>query len=117
MNPFDGIVGIVKVYSWSFLNLFGRDLEWTNRVKPRSVGSSANVNPMDDTILVTATATLTLESPVGCDGRRHTFKLMVAAATMTISSSANIDGAGTAATSTQYGVIRVQSTGATWVTI
>lgn len=103
----------VDLSTWAYRNLTRTDIEHSQRVKPRTVAGSTNVNPLDELTLVTATATLTLETPVGCDGRKHTFAL-TAAATMTIASSANIDGAASIATSTQYDVIAVESTGVTW---
>lgn len=99
--------------SWAYHSLTNTDLDHSPRTNPRIVNGSANVNPLDDLILVTATATLTLESPVGCDGRKHTFA-NTGSGTMTVASGANIDGAGNIATGTQYDVIAVESTGTTW---
>lgn len=75
VNQFDNLP--LAEQSWAFLNVIGRDKEWTPIRKPRVVTSSTNVNPLDDTHLVDCTAgavTLTLETCVAGDGRKHTFK-------------------------------------------
>lgn len=61
--------------------------------------------------------TLTLPAPATVTGALITVKKLTAANTLTLSSSANIDGAGTLAWSTQYQSYNVQSTGSTWVIV
>ncbi len=105
--------------SWSWRELFGLKKEWTPRQNPRAVSSSANVNPLDDLIRVTTTGgdvIMTLETAVGCDGRRHTFKKLVAGNNMIVActGSETIDGAATSSTGTQWAVLRVISNGTTW---
>lgn len=112
-DPFDGHE--IDRRSWAYGELISMKQEWTPRQKPRGVGASAMVNPLDDLVRVSGTATMTLESAIGCDGRRHTFKL-VSAGTMTIACSGGqtIDGAATLATATLYTSYTVMSNGATW---
>lgn len=102
--------------SWAFLDLIQQLKVWTHTVNPRVMPSSATVNPMDDLVLVTATATATLHTPVGFDGLWHTF-VNTGAGTMTIASASNISGAATIATSRQWDCISVKSTGSTWVVL
>lgn len=102
--------------AWAFLDLIQQLKVWTHTVNPRVMPASATVNPMDDLVLVTATATATLHTPVGFDGLWHTF-VNTGAGTMTIASASNISGAASIATSRQWDCISVKSTGSTWVVL
>ena len=111
--------GSIDDASWAFDELIGQKPEHSPIHLPRSVSATANVNPLDDLIIVTATATLTLETAVGCGGREHTFILNAASATMTIActGSETLGGASTKATSTRYTGYRVKSDGTNWQVI
>jgi parallel beta-helix repeat protein len=103
--------------SWSFRDIIGQPLDALPRRVTRTVSASANVNGLDDLILVSGNSTLTLESAVGCDGRRHTFfKSDSSATTMTIgcSGSETIDGSVTLSTAVQYAGFDVFSDGTNW---
>ena len=106
--------------SWSYQDLIGQRRDPLPRMAPRTVTASANVNPTDDYIRVDTTSaavTMTLETAVGCDGRRHTFKKINAGAnnmTIACTGSETIDGAATQATNTQWAVYRVISNGTNW---
>ena len=125
MGPdnFDPVVEEIKQWwdsiddaSWSFDEIIGQKPEHSPIQLPRSVSATANVNPLDDLIIVTATATLTLETAVGCGGREHTLILNAASATLTIActGSETLGGASTKATSTRYTGYRVKSDGTNW---
>lgn len=101
---------------YSFKELIGQRSEPRPRTKPRTVTASANVNPVDDLVLVSGNSTLTLETAVGCDGRRHAFLKTDASNTMTIACTGaqTLDGASTATATAQYQVIGVISNGTNW---
>ena len=61
--------------------------------------------------------TLTLPTPSAVTGHRVEVKKLTAANTLTVSSSANIDGAPTLAWTTQYQSYSLVSTGTTWVIV
>lgn len=68
-------------------------------------------------VLVTTSGgnvTLTLPAPADVPGFRVEVKKLTAANTLTLSSSANIDGAATLAWTTQYQSYRLVSDGGTW---
>ena len=103
--------------SWSYRDIIGQPLDALPRRVTRTVSASANVNGLDDLILVSGNSTLTLETAVGCDGRRHTFfKADSSATTMTIacSGSETLDGSATLSTAVQYAGFDVFSDGTNW---
>ena len=106
--------------SWAYQDVIGQRRDPQPRTKPRAVTASANVNPLDDYIRVDTTSaavTMTLETAMGCDGRRHTFKKINAGAnnmTIACTGAETIDGAATQATNTQWAVYRVISNGTNW---
>lgn len=110
----------IDLASYSYQEMIGRRRENLPRTKPRAVTASANVNPLDDLILVDATSgavTMTLETAVGCDGRRHTIKKSDAsgnAVTVACTGGQTIDGAATVALASQYDTLSVMSNGTNW---
>lgn len=83
----------------------------------REVSAATTIVDSDSMLLVDTTAgsvTITLPAASLNAGRRFGVKKKVAGNTLTLSSADNIDGAGTAAVTTQYAVILVQSDGVTW---
>jgi hypothetical protein len=116
MNDFPNI----DQYSFSYNDVIGQRRENAPRTNPRVVTSSANVNALDDLISVDATSgavTMTLETAVGCDGRRHLFKKSDAsgnAVTIACTGGQTIDGAATATLATQYSTLAVISNGTNW---
>lgn len=102
--------------SWAFRELTGDLKEWTPTRLPRTVTATANVNPLDDLILVSGNSTLTLETAAGADGRRHTFLKTDASNTMTLACQAGqtLSGAATATATAQYQVIGVVCNGTNW---
>lgn len=110
----------LDTFSWSYLDLIGRRTEWTPKVNPRSVTASDNVNPLDDLILVdtaSGAVTMTLETAVGADGRRHTFiKTNAGANAMTIAGtgSETMNGSASIASTAQYDIVKVVSDGTNW---
>jgi hypothetical protein len=104
---------------WAYLNLLNRDVEWTPRQKPRTVSASANVNPLDDVILVSGNSTLTLETAVGCDGRQHTLFKTDSSNTMTIACTGaeTLNGAATVTRTGLYDCVTVKSNGTNWVLV
>lgn len=110
----------VQPFSWAFRNLIGQDREWTATAQPRDVSSSANVNPLDDVILVDCSAsavTMVLETAVGCDGRQHTFKKIDATAnafTLDGNGSETIDGTASLRYIVQNYTVTVKSDGVNW---
>lgn len=109
----------IKTYAWSYLELLGKRKEWTPTTPPRTVSSSANVNPLDDVILVSGNTTMTLETAVACDGRQHTFKKTDSGTTMTVActGSQTIDGVASIAATVQHGSLTVKSNGTNWITV
>jgi len=106
--------------SYSFSDITGQRREPRPRTAPRDVTATGNINPLDDLILADATAgaiTLTLESAVGADGRRHTIKKIDASAnavTIDGAGAETIDGALTQSLLAQYDSLTVISDGANW---
>lgn len=103
--------------SWAFRELTNNLREWTPTRIPRTVTATGNVNPLDDLILVSGNSTLTLETAVGADGRRHRFLKTDSSNTMTIActGSETLSGASTATATAQYQVIGVISNGTNWI--
>lgn len=87
-------------------------------VRPfRTVTSSVTLNPLDANVDVDTTAgsvTITLPPVRAATGREYNFKKTVAANTVTLASSALIDGASTLAFTTQWTSYTLYSTGTTW---
>lgn len=111
--------GVFDPTRFSTQDAYGQPLESAPRTNPRSVTASANVNPLDDLVRVDSTSgsvTMTLETAVGCDGRRHVFKKTVAANSMIVAASGSetIDGAASVTRTGQYDVISVISNGTNW---
>ena len=111
--------GIFDPTTYSGQEAFGQQTENLPRTLPREVTASANVNPLDYEIRVDSTAgsvTMTLETAVGCAGRRHWFKKTVAANSMIIdgNGSETIDGATSITMTAQYAVVVVESNGTGW---
>ena len=117
MNASD--LQIVDVPTWSKLDLMGKKQEWTPTQMPRPVTATANVNPLDDLILASGSTTLTLESAVGCGGRRHTVLKTDASNTLTIActGSETLGGSSTKTLTVQYQSITVESDGENWQVI
>ena len=111
---------VLDTFSFSYKELIGRKTEWTPRVNPRSVTASDNVNPLDDLVLVDTTSgavTMTLETAVGCDGRRHLFiKTNAGANALTIAGNGTetINGSASVASTGQYDTFKVISNGTNW---
>ena len=110
----------VDLTSFSYNDIRGQRTENLPRTRPRIVTASANVNPLDDLILVDATSgavTMTLETAVGCDGRRHIIKKSDSsgnAVTVACTGSQTIDGAATVSLAAQYETLFVMSNGTNW---
>ena len=106
--------------SFSYNDIRGVRRENLPRTKPRIATATANVNPLDDLILVDATAgavTMTLETAIGCDGRRHIIKKSDSsgnAVTVACTGGQTIDGAATVSLAAQYDTIAVMSNGVNW---
>lgn len=103
--------------AWAFRNLIGQDREWTPTRLPRTTSTSINVSPLDDVILVSGNTTLTLETAIGADGRRHTIvKTDAATTTVTIATtgSQTINGASTLTLTLQYATAFLVSDGTNW---
>jgi hypothetical protein len=106
--------------SFSFKDIIGQRADPAPRTNPRTVTATTLVNPLDDLIQANATSgaiTLTLETAVACDGRRHTFKKIDATAnavTIACTGGQTIDGAATKAIAAQYDTLTVISDGANW---
>lgn len=113
----------VQNFSWAFRNFIGQDREWTPTAIPRTVTTSGNVNPLDDVVLVDASAsavTMTLETAVACDGRQHTFKKIDSSANAFIldgNSSETIDGTASFRFTVQHIGVSVKSDGLNWRTV
>lgn len=109
----------VAAKSWAFDESIGQPLEWTPKRNPRVVTASANVNPLDDVILIDATATMTLSTAVASDGRPHMFVVRGAGTTLTVActGSQTVGGAATKVTSTRYAGFMVKSDGVNWQVI
>ncbi len=106
--------------SWSYREGMGQPLDHCPRWNPRVVSASANVNPLDDLTLVSGNTTMTLETAVACDGRRHTFiKTDSSATTMTLATTGGqtINGASTITATVQYSSFVVISDGTNWKVI
>lgn len=73
----------------------------------------------DEVIVVTATATITLPTAVGCTGQRYYIGNIGSGITVTVNTTASqtINGAATQTITTQYTGITVVSNGANWITI
>lgn len=110
----------VDLTSFSYNDIRGQRTENLPRTRPRTVTASANVNPLDDLILVDATSgpvTMELETAVGCDGRRHIIKKSDSsgnAVTIVCTGSQTIDGAATVSLASQYETLFVMSNGTNW---
>jgi len=109
--------------AFSYEDLIGQRRENAPRTKPKVVTSAYSVGPKDDLILADATAgaiTVTLETAVGADGRRHTVKKIDAsgnAVTVACTGGQTIDGAATQATAVRWTVFRVISDGTNWMLV
>jgi hypothetical protein len=110
----------LKQFSWAYRDLIGQKREWTPTQSPRTVVASSSTNPLDDLIRVNASSapiTMQLETAVGADGRRHTFKKVDSTAnamTLTCFSTQTLDGVTSAALAVQYGAFSVISNGTNW---
>ena len=110
----------VNQRSWAFRNLMGQEMEHSSIKQPRSLSSSSTVNPLDELILVDCSGgavTLTLETAVGCDGRKHTFKKIDSSTNaMTIdgAGSETIDGTATLSTNVEGVSFAIESDGTNW---
>ena len=94
----------------------------SDRLDVQAVSSTGTVAlTWPRTLLLVTTSggnvTLTLPAPQTVPGFRVEVKKLTAANTLTLSSSANIDGAGTLAWTTQYQSYSVVATGDTWVIV
>lgn len=111
----------VDTASWAWRNIIAQDKEHSPRGTKNStqtLASSGSVNPLAQLVLVSATATATLETAVGADRRWHVF-INTGTGTMTVActGSETISGASTRATSTQYAAFFVFSDGTNWQSI
>lgn len=106
----------VNPASWAYSEMQGIPVEHSPKTKPRLVSSTDSVNPLDDTLRVSGNTTLTLETAVGCDGRRHTFVKTDSGTTLTIActGSETINGDATVSLTTQYSGLEVISNGTGW---
>ena len=113
----------VQTFAWAFRDLIGQQREWTPTAKPRTVTTSGNVNPLDDVILVDASAsavTVTLETAVAADGRQHTFKKIDAGTNAMVldgNGSETIDGTADLRYTVQNVAVTVKSDGINWRTV
>ncbi len=117
MNPFDNIP--ILQQSFSYGDITGRPTEWTPKRKPRVVTASTNVNPLDDSHLVDCSGgavTLTLETCIAGDGRKHWFKKTDSSANAMIVhglGSETVEGGSTVSTTIQGITFIVWSDGIT----
>lgn len=107
---------IANPTSWAYRDIIGQPLDHSPRKSPRVVAASANVNPLDDVILVSGSTTMTLETAAQADGRRHTFIKTDSTNTLTLAAtgSETINGASTLAIIGQYTGLVVVSDGTNW---
>lgn len=111
----------IDVGSFSYQDIIGQRRENAPRTKPKAVTAAYTASPVDDLILADATSgaiTVTLETAVGCDGRRHLIKKSDAsgnAITVACTGSETIDGAATATLAAQYDTLAVISNGTNWL--
>jgi hypothetical protein len=104
--------------SWAKRNLLGQDKEHSprgNNSSTQTLAASGSVNPLAQLVLVTGTATATLESAVAADRRWHLFIHDIAAGgTVTVAGTPTINGAASIAISTRYACLMVWSNGTEW---
>jgi hypothetical protein len=104
--------------SWVVRNLLGQDKEHSprgNNSSTQTLAASGSVNPLAQLVLVTGTATATLESAVAADRRWHLFIHDIAAGgTVTVAGTPTINGAASIAISTRYACLMVWSDGTEW---
>jgi hypothetical protein len=104
--------------SWAMRNLLGQDKEHSprgNNSSTQTLAASGSVNPLAQLVLVTGTATATLESAVAADRRWHLFIHDIAAGgTVTVAGTPTINGAASIAISTRYACLMVWSDGTEW---
>lgn len=96
-----------------------REITRVDRSDVLTLTASATIKPEHSLVLVDTTSgsvTVTLPPARKCKGRVYRFKKLVAANTMTLdgNDAETIDGAATAATSTQYGNYTLVSDGSNW---
>lgn len=114
------LISGVDVASWAFRDLIGQQREWTPTHLHREVSASANVNPLDDVILIDCSAsavTAYLETAVGCSGRQHTFKKTDSSANAMIldgDGSETIDGTASVRFIVQNAALTLKSDGVNW---
>ena len=119
LEQFRNTPGLPDPSSFSFQETYGQKVEHSPRSVPRAVTASANVNPLDDWVRVdtsSASVTMTLETAVGCDGRRHWFVKTDAANSMVIdgNGSETVGGATSITRTAQYSIVGVISNGTNW---
>lgn len=96
--------------AWTFRDLLGNQKEHSPRSKIQTLAASGNVNPLSQIVVVSATATATLESAAKAENRWHLF-INTGVGTMTVSGFA---GSTSSATSTQYACIYAWCDGTSW---
>ena len=107
--------------AFSYEDLIGQRRENAPRTKPKVVTSAYRVGPVDDLVLADATSgaiTVTLETAIGADGRRHVIKKSDAsgnAITVACTGGQTIDGSATATLAAQYDTLSVISNGTNWL--
>lgn len=106
--------------SYAYQELVGQRRDVLPRVTPRTTTSSGAVAGLDDLVQVDATSgplTQTLETAVGCPGRRHVIKKVDAsgnAVTVACTGAETIDGAAAVVLAAQYDTLEVISNGTIW---
>jgi hypothetical protein len=81
----------------------------------RTTGSTGSITDADTVVLVTATSTQTLPTPVGRAGRGFTIKNTATSTTVTLATAAGlIDGVSTQTIAAQYDSLTVVSDGSNW---
>ena len=104
--------------SWAYRNMLGQDREHSPTRLVRNVSTDTNISPLDDVITATSSITLTLETAVGADGRKHwIYNANADASVITISTQAgeSVDGTTTVSTNTPYASLKVASNGTKWI--
>lgn len=107
--------------AWSFRDMtrIGRR-DWTPRQNPRNVTATTSSNPLDDELRANCSSgpiTVTLETAVACDGRRHVYKKIDSTTntlTIAFTSTETCDGVSTIVLSQQYAVAKLISNGTNW---
>ena len=127
----DGTVNIVKVLDVDGAVDFAGDLDVAGTVNIATVldvdgavnmgyemGASITLDDTHYTYATQNSATVTLPTAVGIEGRVYIIKLITTgSATVATTSGQNIDGATTYSLSAEYKYVKVQSTNAAWIII